>query len=283
MSRHNPFSRWSLSSPLRTGTESFGRGLVRGPHRSWPRLGAGVATNPRRAWHMVAILANVVASGWRKTDVRRMDSARDARHCRREPLRMNVAEVRRHRFTVDEYTRLAPVLAGQRTELVDGWVIDMAPIGTAHLTVVSRLQDMLVPQLQAGRVKVQQPLIVTGFDEPQPDVVILKEPLYLRKPAVADVELVIEVSDSTYAHDRDHKVPAYFRVGCRRVWLINISDHARPVLEIYAQPNQPMDRLSHGQVSVLSGLGVRDVGAVDLDELFAGVPELPADEYSEQP
>jgi Uma2 family endonuclease len=196
---------------------------------------------------------------------------------------MNVAEVRPHRFTVDEYTRLAPVLAGQRTELVDGWVIDMAPIGTAHLTVVSRLQDMLVPQLQAGRVKVQQPLIVTGFDEPEPDVVILKEPLYLRKPTVADVELVIEVSDSTYTHDRDHKLPAYFGAGCPRVWLINISNHASPVVEIYANPARPTDRQQHGHISIFGGPSDLEIAALNLDELFDGVPELPADEYSEQP
>lgn len=157
---------------------------------------------------------------------------------------MNLSNIRPHRFTVDEYTRLAPVLAGQRTELLDGWVIDMAPIGTAHLTVVSRLQDMLVPVLQAGRVKVQQPLIVTGFDEAEPDVMILKEPLYLRKPTVADAELVIEVSDSTYTHDHDHKLPAYFAAGCRRVWLITISDHVHPVLEVYTDPDRPADEYS---------------------------------------
>ena len=196
---------------------------------------------------------------------------------------MNVLEIRPHRFTVDEYTRLAPVLAGQRTELVDGWVIDMAPIGTAHLTVVSRLQDMLVPVLPAGRVKVQQPLIVSGFDEPEPDLVILKEPLYLRKPTVADAELVIEVSDSTYRHDHDHKLPGYFAAGCRRVWLINISDHASPVLEVYASPDRLAERLRDGHVSILSGPSDVQIAAVNLDELFAGVPELPADEYSEQP
>ena len=95
----------------------------------------------------------------------------------------------------------------------------------------------LVPVLQAGRVKVQQPLIITDFDEPEPDVTILKEPLYLRKPTVADVELVIEVSDSTYKHDHDHKLPAYLAAGCRRVWLINISDHAlrRRAYELVAE------------------------------------------------
>jgi Uma2 family endonuclease len=196
---------------------------------------------------------------------------------------VNVSDVRPHRFTVDEYTRLAPVLAGQRTELVDGWVIDMAPIGTAHLTVVSRLQDMLVPQLPAGRVKVQQPLIVTGFDEPEPDIVILKEPLYLRKPRVADAELVIEVSDSTYTHDHDHKLPMYFTAGCRRVWLINISNHASPALEIYASPDRLIDWRQHGLVSIRGGSSDLEIATVSLDELFAGVPELPADEYAEQP
>lgn len=196
---------------------------------------------------------------------------------------MNATGVRAHRFTVDEYTRLASVLAGQRTELVDGWVIDMAPIGTAHLTVVSRLQDMLVPALPAGRVKVQQPLIVTGFDEPEPDVVILMEPLYLRKPTVADAELVIEVSDSTYRYDHDHKLPAYFAASCRRVWLINISDHAHPVLEIYTNPDELDARMADGLVSIQGGPNNTPVAAVNLDELFAGVPDLPADEYSEQP
>ena len=191
---------------------------------------------------------------------------------------MTLSSIRPHRFTVDEYTRLAPVLAGQRTELLDGWVIDMAPIGTAHLTVVSRLQDMLVPLLQAGRVKVQQPLIVTGFDEPEPDVVILKEPLYLRKPTAADAELVIEVSDSTYTHDHDRKLPAYFAAGCRRAWLINISDHAHPVLEVYTDPDRPAECLHDGQVSILGGPSDVQIAAVNLDELFAGVPELPTDE-----
>jgi Putative restriction endonuclease len=142
---------------------------------------------------------------------------------------------------------------------------------------------MLVPVLPAGRVKVQQPLIVSAFDEPEPDVVILNEPLYLRKPTVADAELVIEVGDSTYRYDRDHKLPAYFAAGCRRVWLINISDHASPVLEVYTNPDRRAERLRDGHASIPGGPAGVQIAAVNLDELFAGVPELPADEYSEQP
>jgi hypothetical protein len=36
------------------------------------------------------------------------------------------------RFSAAEYTRMAPILAGRRTELIDGEIIEMAPIGTAH-------------------------------------------------------------------------------------------------------------------------------------------------------
>ena len=34
------------------------------------------------------------------------------------------------RWTVGEYTRMAALLAGRRTELIDGQVIEMAAIGT---------------------------------------------------------------------------------------------------------------------------------------------------------
>ena len=47
--------------------------------------------------------------------------------------------LQRVRFTAAEYTRMAPILAGRRTELIDGEIIEMAPIGTAHLIVVTRL------------------------------------------------------------------------------------------------------------------------------------------------
>jgi hypothetical protein len=107
--------------------------------------------------------------------------------------------------------------------------------------------------------------------------------LGISSPTAADAELVIEVSDSTYTHDHDHKLPAYFAAGCRRVWLINISDHAHPVLEVYTDPDRPAECLHDGQVSILGGPSDVQIAAVNLDELFAGVPELPTDEYSERP
>ena len=80
---------------------------------------------------------------------------------------------------------------------------------------------------------VQQPLLVDTFDEPQPDLVILREALGSRKPRVGDCLVVIEVSDSTYATDVGIKLPAYLAAGVPEVWIINISDHATPMVEVW--------------------------------------------------
>lgn len=48
--------------------------------------------------------------------------------------------LRRHRITVDEYHRLGEagvLVPDARVELIDGDVIDMAPIGSRHWSVVT--------------------------------------------------------------------------------------------------------------------------------------------------
>jgi Uma2 family endonuclease len=181
------------------------------------------------------------------------------------------------RWTVDEYVQLARLLQGRRTELIDGQVIEMPSIGTAHFTVVQRLARTLGELNLPGRLVVQQPLRIPEFDEPEPDLQILRWPVDLRKPAPSAELLVIEVADTTYAHDRRTKVPLYPRSGMPAVWIVNLSDHAHPRLELYDASNQaePTAVFEHGAVTVPE---VHTV--VDLDALFAGIAGLPADEES---
>ena len=107
--------------------------------------------------------------------------------------------LQRVRFTATEYTRMASILAGRRTELIDGEIIEMAPIGTAHLVVVDRLERHFARLKAEGRLQSRQPVRLRDYDEPQPDLTILHPPLGLRKPGAADCRLLIEVSDSTYS------------------------------------------------------------------------------------
>lgn len=78
--------------------------------------------------------------------------------------------VPRHRFTVQDYYRMAEVgllAPDARVELIDGEVIDMVPQGAQHAGILSRLTRRLV--LAAGEsaiLRPQCPLRLDDFSEP---------------------------------------------------------------------------------------------------------------------
>lgn len=52
------------------------------------------------------------------------------------------AELKRRRFTVDEYHRMADagiLTEDDRVELLDGEIVEMAPIGLRHASICDRL------------------------------------------------------------------------------------------------------------------------------------------------
>jgi Uma2 family endonuclease len=178
--------------------------------------------------------------------------------------------LQRVRFTAIEYTRMAPILAGRRTELIDGEIIQMPPIGTAHLVVVDRLERHLAYLKAEGRLQSGQPVRIQAFDEPQPDLTILHAPLGLRKPNATDCRLLIEVSDSTYATDTSVKVPRYLAAGVPEVWVVNISDHRNPSVEVWT-PGAAEPTITSEVVSV-AGIDI------PLAAIFHRLAEIPSDE-----
>jgi Uma2 family endonuclease len=137
--------------------------------------------------------------------------------------------VQRHRLTVDEYHRMgeAGVLQPDaRVELIDGEIVDMAPIGTRHAAAVKRI-NLLLSQAIGGRaiVSVQDPIRLGTRTEPQPDLALLKPraDFYAgTPPAAADTLLVIEVADTTAAYDRQIKAPLYARHGVPELWIVDL-------------------------------------------------------------
>jgi Uma2 family endonuclease len=135
----------------------------------------------------------------------------------------------RHLITAAEYLRMteAGVFApDSRLELMEGEIIDMAPIGSRHAAVVNTLAALL-SRLAGNRaiVSVQNPLIVGEKSVPQPDLMLLKtraDRYFDAHPTAADVLLVVEVSDSTLRFDLDTKIPLYARAGIADAWLINL-------------------------------------------------------------
>ena len=125
-----------------------------------------------------------------------------------------------------------------RVELLDGEIIDMSPIGPFHSSVVGDLVDLFThASNRRWLVRSQSPVALDKHSEPQPDVLLLKPaPNRYRQshPRPEDVFLLVEVSDTTLALDRDEKLPAYGRAGIVEVWIINLVDQA---IEIYREPN----------------------------------------------
>src|SRR5690606_8927564 len=85
---------------------------------------------------------------------------------------------RRHRITVDEYHRMGEVglfAPDARVELIEGEIIDMAPIGKDHASVVDRLTRVLVRAVgDDAIVRVQGSVRLSRMSEPEPDLVLLR-------------------------------------------------------------------------------------------------------------
>ncbi len=151
-------------------------------------------------------------------------------------------QIKRRTFTVDEYhvmLRAAILTEDDRVELLDGEIVNMAPIGSDHAGHVKRLNRIFTEHLGTKVVVgVQDPVRLSQFSEPQPDLSILhpRQDFYSKShPQPQDVYLLIEVADTTGDYDRQVKVPLYARAGIREVWLVDLA--ARQV-EVYREPSQ---------------------------------------------
>jgi len=140
---------------------------------------------------------------------------------------------RRHRITVHDYHRMGEIgvfAPDARVELIEGEIIDMAPIGKDHQSVVDQLTRALVMTVgDRAIVRVQGSVRLSQWSEPEPDVVLLKSRLDFYRGEFAlgtDTLLVIEVSDTTLRYDRDVKVPLYARHSVPEAWVVDVNGDA---------------------------------------------------------
>jgi Uma2 family endonuclease len=182
------------------------------------------------------------------------------------------ASVERRRFTVAEFARLAGtgcLRPDERLELVDGEVVQMSPIGERHAACVDFLTQRL-SGVAAGRaiVRVQGPLAIPTDSELYPDVALLRprDDFYRsHKPAGEDTLLVVEVSDTTLAYDRDVKAPICGKGGVPEFWLVDLGGRR---VEIYCEPSASGYRLRRtvlpGETVVFEAIPGLAVAVADL-------------------
>lgn len=167
--------------------------------------------------------------------------------------REEIQEVRRRRFSVEEYHRMgeAGIFGeGERVELIDGEVVQMNPIGSRHAMCVMQLTRLLAPLIgEQVLVGVQNPVKINGGLEPQLDLMVVRARDYKDSlPGPEDVLLLIEVSDTTSSYDRNVKLPLYAKAGIRESWIVDLAGES---IERHDDPSETgygrMQRVGQGK------------------------------------
>jgi Uma2 family endonuclease len=173
-----------------------------------------------------------------------------------------------HTWTYEQYLALARAGIlddGERTELIDGRIICMTPIGHRHVYVVDNLVGLLGPWAPGKAIlRVQSPVRFNPVDAPQPDVTLLRShpDRYLTREAGPwDALLIVEVADSSIERDREIKGPMYARAAVPEFWLVDVKRgsvivHLEPVAGEYAQVRE-FRRGESWPSPALEGLTVR--------------------------
>lgn len=179
----------------------------------------------------------------------------------------------RHRLTVADYHRMGQAgvfSVDHRVELIEGEIVDMAPIGSLHAGTVTYLIHVLRAALgDQAMVAAQNPVYLDRHSEPQPDIAVLKPRADFYRgshPRPADVLLIIEVADSTLRYDCEVKAPIYARHGIPELWSVDLENRA---LLVYREPVETGYRQMQSSVrpGVLVPLALPGT-AIDLSGLF---------------
>jgi Uma2 family endonuclease len=176
--------------------------------------------------------------------------------------------LKRHRMKADEYQRLGEVgvlAPDQRVELIDGEIIEMAPIGSRHFAMVNRL-DLLLKRAVGDQalVAVQTSFRLDDYSEPQPDLALYRQraDFYASAlPTPADTLLVVEVAESSARYDRLIKLPLYARRGVPELWIVDLD---AGLLRMYREP-QGDDYLQASATATPGVVGVAALPDVTLD------------------
>ncbi len=130
-------------------------------------------------------------------------------------------------------------------EVIDGYLIDKMSIGSRHAGTVIKIGKFFERLVgNETLVSVQNPIHINEYNEPEPDVALLKprEDFYTNSlPTAPDVLLLVEVSDSTVEYDREIKKTLYAQAEIVEYWLINLKNNT---VEVYSQPKDGNYRLA---------------------------------------
>ena len=106
--------------------------------------------------------------------------------------------------------------------------------GTRHIWSVSELITIFASR-GGVRITAQSTLQIGDRVGPEPDVVVLRaDTPKVRKPSPENTLLVVEVADTSLAHDRYTKAPLYARANIAEYWIVDLNGER---IEVYREPS----------------------------------------------
>jgi Uma2 family endonuclease len=125
-------------------------------------------------------------------------------------------------------------------ELIEGELINKMGNHRPHVNSQTLLMAWLVRVFGAGCVQQEAPVDVRPEDnhtnEPEPDLIVLKRDLSnfpSANPCSSDLDLVVEVSDTTLYFDLHTKAALYGRAGIPDYWVLDVAGRR---LIVHRQP-----------------------------------------------
>jgi len=163
-------------------------------------------------------------------------------HGVRSSVNGSLTGLQRHLYTREEYrsAAVADALGEKRVELIEGQIIDVAPIGDAHAAINHPLAELLQSVFgPAFAVRTQAPIALGDYALPSellPDIAVVVgswRDYISRTPNAADIRLVAEIADTTLNTDRALKSALYATARIPEYWIVNLVDRQ---LEVFRNP-----------------------------------------------
>lgn len=130
-------------------------------------------------------------------------------------------------------------------ELIEGVILKKMGQNRQHSLPVMRAIAWLIHNFDPDSIQTQSSIYVAEADnrinKPEPDIALLNRPLQsleTDQPRPEDIQLIIEVSDTTLDYDRGSKADLYARAGIPEYWIVSVEEralyiHTAPVNGIY--------------------------------------------------
>jgi len=141
-------------------------------------------------------------------------------------------ELNRKLFTYDDCLLMAEVgvlSPSEKVELIRGELIVLSPPGPKHGAAVDRtVRAMMKLVERRAIIRTQGCVVLDPLAAPLPDIAVLafREDYYVaRNPGVADILLLVEVSNTSLEYDLTVKRDLYAIMGVVEYWVADLTNN----------------------------------------------------------